>query len=54
MEYDLVYGASRNSFLEKIDEYILEGWLPNGGVAVDNYGFYQSMLRFKNDKEVSD
>jgi hypothetical protein len=30
---------------QEVNKRIIEGWKPVGGIAVDNYGFYQAMTK---------
>lgn len=47
-EYTLVYkGDDMTSFIERVQNKILDGWQPLGGVQVTgNYNYYQAMVKF--------
>ena len=52
MEYTVVSAAkipspkdvSKNLILE-VSKKLSEGWKPVGGIAVDNFGLYQAMIK---------
>ena len=46
MEYSVIKTNLLKSLIKKVNEAIIEGWRPLGGVCVDvGYGFAQAMTR---------
>lgn len=50
MKYTAIRAYSEESLVEKVNELILEGWIPQGGMAVNvghsyNIYFYQAMVK---------
>ena len=48
MEYTVVYSdmsGGFEGFIERVNEYIRNGWQPQGGVQYNNGYYYQAMIR---------
>ena len=50
MEYFICAGKSIETLEGQVKSLILVGWVPQGGIAVDNVqgiiGYYQAMIKF--------
>lgn len=45
-EYKIVYGRSSEDLEQEVNALIAQGWITDGGVAINSYnGMYQAMLR---------
>lgn len=51
MEYSVIEGSILNEFVLEVNEYINDGWIPQGGIVVisDALGvrYYQSFVKIK-------
>lgn len=49
MEYSVIEGSSLNVFVDEVNKYITEGWIPQGGIVVvsDAVGtrYFQSFVK---------
>jgi len=48
MEYTIVYGETMESLSNKVNQYISEGWQPQGGLVIEMGIMYQALV--KGDK----
>jgi hypothetical protein len=51
MEYTIVTGQKKEDLIKKVNELILEGWKPQGGICesgTDSSGFFFSQAMIKN------
>jgi hypothetical protein len=48
MEYKLIRAELETEFLELVNKAINEGWIPQGGLALDSMYYFQAMI--KNEK----
>jgi len=46
MEYTVVVGSTIEKIIERVNELIVEGWQPLGGIGI-NGNYYQAMTRVK-------
>ncbi len=44
VEYKLLWGATVQQLVDRVNEYIQTGWIPSGGVAVAPEAFYQAIV----------
>jgi hypothetical protein len=46
IRYKIVTASRHELLSQRVNEFIEQGWIPQGGVAVDEFrGFYQSMIK---------
>ncbi len=45
MEYKIVSAFTRKGFEKDVNDLILEGWKPQGGIAIDTGVYVQAMIR---------
>lgn len=45
MEYKVVKVSGIGELVEKVNDLLKAGWIVQGGVSTDEYGYYQAMVR---------
>nr|WP_199162585.1 DUF1737 domain-containing protein [Elizabethkingia sp. ASV34] len=45
MEYKVLENSHSLLLEKEVNEYLLKGWIPQGGIAVTSLGFYQAIVK---------
>jgi hypothetical protein len=48
MNYRVVEASDIRFLVQQVEMFIAQGWKPQGGLCVDENGFYQAMVREKS------
>lgn len=50
VEYKIIEKAHIGLFQQLVNESILDGWIPHGGVAVLDLSYVQAMVKYDTEK----
>ncbi|MCT3814523.1 hypothetical protein CMT92_07345 [Elizabethkingia anophelis] len=45
MEYKVLSNDNMNELIKEVNEHLLKGWKPQGGVCVLGFGYYQAIVK---------
>lgn len=49
MKYDVVKDGSIETMINEVNDLIKKGWIPLGGIGIDQYFWCQAMIKYESE-----
>ena len=53
VEYTVVSAVDAHSLAKDVNSCLKKGWVPQGGVEAESFGFYQAMIKYEEPFKTS-